>query len=88
MPTNGFATKPLKVKLLAGEQKATEYIYIYIYTNSLVVCLHLRHILDDYIMPVLGSGKAPEQRLSETRPAPSTSTGQKSGGALLGVFFA
>ena len=24
MPTNGFSTKPLKVKLLAGEQKATE----------------------------------------------------------------
>ena len=24
MPTNGFPTKPLKVKLLAGEQKATE----------------------------------------------------------------
>ena len=27
MPTNGFCTKPLKVKLLAGEQKATEVIY-------------------------------------------------------------
>ena len=25
MPTNGFAIKPLKVKLLAGEQKATEF---------------------------------------------------------------
>ena len=25
MPTNGFSIKPLKVKLLAGEQKATEY---------------------------------------------------------------
>ena len=24
MPTNGFSTKPLKVQLLAGEQKATE----------------------------------------------------------------
>ena len=24
MPTNGFSVKPLKVKLLAGEQKATE----------------------------------------------------------------
>ena len=24
MPTNGFSIKPLKVKLLAGEQKATE----------------------------------------------------------------
>ena len=24
MPTHGFSTKPLKVKLLAGEQKATE----------------------------------------------------------------
>ena len=24
MPTNGLSTKPLKVKLLAGEQKATE----------------------------------------------------------------
>ena len=24
MPTNGFSTKPLKVKLLAGEQKAAE----------------------------------------------------------------
>ena len=24
MPTNGFSSKPLKVKLLAGEQKATE----------------------------------------------------------------
>ena len=24
LPTNGFSTKPLKVKLLAGEQKATE----------------------------------------------------------------
>ena len=24
MPTTGFSTKPLKVKLLAGEQKATE----------------------------------------------------------------
>ena len=25
MPTNGFSIKPLKIKLLAGEQKATEY---------------------------------------------------------------
>ena len=25
MPTNGFSIKPLKVKPLAGEQKATEY---------------------------------------------------------------
>ena len=25
MPTNGFSTKPLKVKLLAGEQKATKF---------------------------------------------------------------
>ena len=25
MPTNGFSIKPLKVKLLAGEQKATEF---------------------------------------------------------------
>ena len=24
LPTNGFSMKPLKVKLLAGEQKATE----------------------------------------------------------------
>ena len=24
-PTNGFSIKPLKVKLLAGEQKATEF---------------------------------------------------------------
>ena len=24
LPTNGFSIKPLKVKLLAGEQKATE----------------------------------------------------------------
>ena len=30
LPTNGFSIKPLKVKLLAGEQNATEYIYIYI----------------------------------------------------------
>ena len=28
MPTNGFSTKPLKVKLLAGQQKATEFIYV------------------------------------------------------------
>ena len=27
MPTNGFSTKPLKVKLLAGEQKATEHLF-------------------------------------------------------------
>ena len=26
MPTHGFSTKPLKVKLLAGEQKATEFL--------------------------------------------------------------
>ena len=26
MPTNGFSIKPLKVKLIAGEQKATELI--------------------------------------------------------------
>ena len=26
MPTNGFSIKPLKVKLLAGEQKATEIL--------------------------------------------------------------
>ena len=26
MPTNGFSIKPLKVKLLAGEQKATKYM--------------------------------------------------------------
>ena len=25
MPTHGFSTKPLKAKLLAGEQKATEF---------------------------------------------------------------
>ena len=25
MPTNGFSIKPLKVELLAGEQKATEF---------------------------------------------------------------
>ena len=25
LPTDGFSTKPLKVRLLAGEQKATEY---------------------------------------------------------------
>ena len=28
MPTNGFSIKPLKVKLFAGEQKATEYRYM------------------------------------------------------------
>ena len=28
MPTNGFSTKPLKVKLLAGEQKATEIWFL------------------------------------------------------------
>ena len=27
LPTNGFSIKPLKVKLLAGEQKATEQCY-------------------------------------------------------------
>ena len=26
LPTNGFSIKPLKVKLLAGEQKATEFL--------------------------------------------------------------
>ena len=28
LPPNGFSTKPLKVKLLAGEQKATETEYL------------------------------------------------------------
>ena len=27
MPTNGFAIKPLKVELLLGEQKATEFCF-------------------------------------------------------------
>ena len=31
LPATGFSIKPLKVKLLAGEQKATKYIYIYMY---------------------------------------------------------
>ena len=28
MPTGGFSTKPLKVKLLEGEQKATEKLFL------------------------------------------------------------
>ena len=31
LPTNGFSITPLKVKLLAGEQKATEYRFSYLY---------------------------------------------------------
>ena len=41
MPTSGFSTKPLKVKLLAGEQKATEKRHTHISSKpsaSLVVC--------------------------------------------------
>ena len=36
MPTTGFSTKPLKVKLLAGEQKATKerewYVFFFFFS--------------------------------------------------------
>ena len=37
MPTNGFSIKPLEVKLLAGEQKATEYELLFTLKWSQIV---------------------------------------------------
>ena len=40
MPTNGFSTKLLKVKLLAGEQKATEVWSFFFWANQEVSNLY------------------------------------------------
>ena len=41
MPTNGFSTKPLKIKLLAGEQTATKLLYVEIIRIYTFWILHM-----------------------------------------------
>ena len=43
LPTNGFSTKPLKVKLLAGEQKAAEFLLLRISYFFLLVLKEIYH---------------------------------------------
>ena len=67
MPANGFSIKPLKVELLAGEQKATEIVFVLPYHGLDSLTSKTRQL--SWIAASLSESIQSSQTSSESRPS-------------------
>ena len=69
MPTNGFSIKPLKVKLLAGKQKATVYLSFFPLGTNCGAPLRKTQVAR-FLEQSLGSNCSTRQALMEVKKSP------------------